>query len=853
MKTMNNLIMLLTFSILSPAITTAQGEQPFSEPAYRDFLERTQNLTAEGLLTLHDAGIFQRAVDASYSTAEYFDSINAHYNFTPYELQLLGQHGFVVTERLSRESFGDALIDIYKADLPVFVSTDAILHAIHRSYDKILQTVEVYFLYNKIDTLLRQFHGRVNDLGEKYSHLPAMRASLRDVDVYLTVALKLLDPEVHPVFIDNAAEVDRLLDLIDAEQMATYPLFSGTERYVDFSQFTVRGHYTSENFPQLARYFRSMMWLGRTEMYLIAPANITPAQSEAEIQRQAIDAVLISELAELDGGEERIAEIDNIIRFFVGESDNVTLPNINMLTEAVGIDSASDLLDLTTFMAFQDTLRKRSYAIQRINSQILMSDGVSPDGIEPAASFLLLGQRFVIDSYTTGAVVYDKIRYQGAKVPRMLPKTLDILFALGNDAAVQLLKDELEQYHYSPNLAAVRYLVDSYEPEFWRSTFYNAWLNAIRQLGPPAERSALPAFMRTASWWQEKMNTQLASWSQLRHDNLLYAKQSYSGGIVCSFPESYVEPIPSFYRAVKSYAELGAAKFSEDRFSGFQIDMIVGYFEHLRGVADTLGAISEKELMHTPLDAAEKSFLRTMLRCVFICGLEYDGWYPRLFYQDHENAMRAEDFTVADVHTAPTDPAGNIVGWVLHGGTGPVNLGAWIAEKPDGGACAYVGPVMSYYEHVSTNFRRLTDETWETLYSQPPSFRPDFVNLYLAGDSGNSLGEGHTLLTGFQEPGNGSFPARPVLMQNYPNPFNPSTIIAYTIPPEYENEDVTLKVFDLLGRTVATLVSANLPEGNYVSRWDGINNRNLPAPSGVYVYKLRVGSFVEIRKLILVR
>lgn len=845
-------IMLIAFSLLLPAIAVGQGGAPFSEPAYRDFLERTKSLSADGLLALHDAGMFHPTAGVPYAGAEYFDSIDAHFNFTPYELELLDRHGFVVTERLSTESIGEALIDIYRADLPVFVSTDAILHAVHRSYDGILRTVEVNWLDPKLDTLLEALHGRVGLLGEKYSHLPEMTRSLRDVDVYLTVARRLLGDGVHPVYIENTAEVATLLALIDAEQPASHPLFSSSGRALDFSQFTVRGHYDNEGYPRLSRYFQAMMWLGRTEMYLIAPRNVVPPVPEEDVRRQAIDAMLISELAAAAGAVERVAGIDDLLRFFVGESDNVTLPNVMMVAEAAGIDSASDLLDPAAFRAFQDTLRTRSFAIQRITSQILMSDGVSPDSIEPAASFLLLGQRFVIDSYTTGAVVYDKIRYQGASVRRMLPKTLDILFALGNDGAAQLLRDELERYHYAPNLAAVRYLVDSYEPGFWKGTLYNAWLNAIRSLSPPADRSNLPAFMKTAPWWQEKMNTQLASWSQLRHDNLLYAKQSYTGGIVCSFPESYVEPIPSFYEAIRSYADLGSETFGSDRFDGIALGPVVAYFDHLGRVADTLRSIAVKELSLAPLDPAERSFLRTMLRCVFMCGLDYDGWYPRLFYEGHENTMRQRDFTVADVHTAPTDAAGNVVGWVLHGGTGPVNLGVWIAGTPEGGTRAYAGPVLSYYEHVSTNFVRLTDESWTTLYSGPPSFRPDFVNLYLAGSGGGSLGAGSSLLTGARNGGGATVPSIPVLMQNYPNPFNSSTIIPYSIPPAYEGE-VTLTVFDLLGRTVATLVSASLPPGNYVSRWDGTNGAGLPAPSGVYVYKIRAGDFVEMRKLVMMR
>ena len=83
-----------------------------------------------------------------------------------------------------------------------------------------------------------------------------------------------------------------------------------------------------------------------------------------------------------------------------------------------------------------------------------MSDPMDLNQIKPAASFLLLGQRFVIDSYVTGNVVYDKIIYDNMKIKRMLPSTLDVLFSLGNDAAAQILKPELDQYMYSSNLSS---------------------------------------------------------------------------------------------------------------------------------------------------------------------------------------------------------------------------------------------------------------------------------------------------------------------------------------------------------------------------------------------------------------
>ena len=83
------------------------------------------------------------------------------------------------------------------------------------------------------------------------------------------------------------------------------------------------------------------------------------------------------------------------------------------------------------------------------------------------------------------------------------------------------------------------------------------------------------------------------------------------------------------------------------------------------------------------------------------------------------------------------------------------------------------------------------------------------------------------------------------LSQNYPNPFNPSTVISYRLP---VIGFVTLKVYDILGREIATLVNEEKPAGEYEVEFDGAN-----LPSGIYFYQLKVGSFVETRNMVLIK
>jgi hypothetical protein len=83
------------------------------------------------------------------------------------------------------------------------------------------------------------------------------------------------------------------------------------------------------------------------------------------------------------------------------------------------------------------------------------------------------------------------------------------------------------------------------------------------------------------------------------------------------------------------------------------------------------------------------------------------------------------------------------------------------------------------------------------------------------------------------------------LSQNYPNPFNPTTSIQYSV---ISTRHVSLKIYDLLGREVGTLVNEVMQPGTYTVQWNAVNNA-----SGVYLYRLTAGDFVQVRKMVLIR
>lgn len=102
-----------------------------------------------------------------------------------------------------------------------------------------------------------------------------------------------------------------------------------------------------------------------------------------------------------------------------------------------------------------------------------------------------------------------------------------------------------------------------------------------------------------------------------------------------------------------------------------------------------------------------------------------------------------------------------------------------------------------------------------------------------------------SLLTDFNESKTAELPSDFYLAQNYPNPFNPTTTIQYSIP---QRSKVILKVYDILGNEVATLINEEKPAGVYTVNFDATQ-----LASGIYFYRLKAGSFVETKKMILLR
>lgn len=683
--------------------------------AYEDVRVAAAQMEPADLLETYPQPEFVTELGYDPSSAVGLDAIDQAFALSDPQHQVLADEGFVVmaSDRGTTPEF--LYHQIYDADLPVLITTDSIAYALHRSFDSMLAETERSFLSEEFDGMLGMLHAQ---LGKELADMPAsMNEAVVDLDVYLTVARSLLSESwPAPVASVSGGAVDaRVADILAAIQAETpgeLRLFGSGSIY-DYSQMKPRGHY--EDDPVLQRYFRSLMWLGRTELGIV-----TFPEGKATFHRSAFDAAaILDHLLTTSGARPRWQGADRILHAMIGEQDSMSPDDmqtfVQELQQEQQLSSLDDLAKLSDDAALA-AIMGRNYGLQRIMSQIMFTDPQDPQLVLPRV-YLLFGQRFTLDSYVFNNVTYDRLVRPGTqeKLTRMLPDELDAQFVLGNNTAAHLLAPQFEEYPYQGALHELRFLVDSHPEDFWSESFYNGWLAALRALNAPeSERARYPAPMRTEAWQHKTLATQAASRAELRHDTLLYAKQSYSGGIECEYIDAYVEPAQAFYLRMKAIGALGGQLSDEIEAAGYDFSQGRAFFENWGDVMGTLADISQKELDHETLTGEEIAFLGGAIEMEIVgCGeTSYDGWYASLFF-DRSDLGEYEP-TIADVHTAPTDEAGNERGWVLHAATGPAQLMVFTVPSCDGedGPAAFVGPVSSPRSVLTEGYERLSDSEW---------------------------------------------------------------------------------------------------------------------------------------------
>jgi len=661
-----------------------------------------QALDAPALLAKHELTQV-RALSYDPRSSQFLDRIQASaLALDDDELGHLGENGFVISKRSAFPTFVRGYAAVYSEDLPVYISADAILEAVHSSYDSVLMLTEATALVDTVTQMLEAMHERLPSLAAQNP------ASAADLDLYLTLARSLLGgSELPPLAGADAKTVHDLYQLVkQASGQATVTLF-GAPRKFDASQFVPRGHYTDS--PTLSAYFKAMMWLGRTDFRLLE----TNPDGSQTFMRPQYDAMLLLRQTMTAPELSRFQKVDAALEAFLGESDTMSVPQVDsLLADLGGLDAALAADDAQV----EATLRAGGYGIQRIASQIMVNSG-TVGSLPLARSFALFGQRYVLDSHVFSQVVYDRV-----PTKRMMPNPLDVAFAaLGNDQALPLLGAELGKFAGYPGaLEGARILSDAHGAEFWNANLYNLWLSSLRALSPAPDIAqpaslGMPEVTGTQAWGRRILNTQLGSWAELRHDTLLYAKQSYTGVPACDYPDAYVDPYPEFYGKLRLFAEHGVmlADLLQSSLSVGDGNLH-GYFTKLASTLSTLEAMAKNQREGTPFSAEQLAFVNRAVRiikedvgCTTIDAP--DGWLSDLYFTPSSSIEASP--TIADVHTQPADENGNTVGKVLHVGTGYPRLMVTTVDTCQGPR-AYAGVAFAYHEQVTTDFKRLTDEDW---------------------------------------------------------------------------------------------------------------------------------------------
>jgi hypothetical protein len=617
------------------------------------------------------------------------------------EMAVLARNGFVLSDRKAFPNFLMAYAEVYRNDLPVYVSADSILHALHKSYDAMLREVEDTVLAPLLETVLQ-------DLRKRLAKHPGVTQSRKDLDLHLAVALSLLgDEPVAPVAGASRSDVAEWYQRARGQQgMSELEVF-GSPRVVDFSQFTPRGHYTESE--SLQRYFRATIWLGQVDFRMLS----TTCKGERIVDRRQLETALL--LFSLVRGpvRERWEALDTLVTAFTAERDAMDLRDLGWLAEDLGVAGPAGLRRIPDTRLVEALSRAPR---PRVVGHPLAACGAKTT--PPPVSFAFLPQRYTPESEVMTRVTHDRIPEK-----RFLPSTLDVAFAaFGNDQAAELLAPEIDKWGYSDALLSAR-------RAFTLPTdhgFYRGWLEAIRALSvQEREIDELPSVARTDAWGRRLLNTQLASWAELRRDTILYAKPSY-GSILCEYPDGYVDPYPAFFERMTNVAAVGLrladqvekpkpVEDPEDTFDSSLAGRMRRYFVRLEEISTALGEMAHLERQGKPLREDHVEFLNRAVSASSICGgFVTDGWYADLFFdQDTSTEFKP---TIADVHTDPNDPPR-----VLHVATGAPRL-MYVTVDSGGDRTMYVGPVSSYFEKVEAGLKRWTDETWKRslLDERPP-------------------------------------------------------------------------------------------------------------------------------------
>lgn len=650
-----------------------------------------------------------------------------YWRFSDDQRDLLSRNGFFINPGRNY----DQLFHVYESNdylgIPSFITTDSVLQVYSLLFDLTLRRIE--------ETVLA---GRLQDLAEALAEQAAlMEAKARGALVkeaaanaaaYFAVPSRLLKGDDVGRGKDVSPLVRKELALIKGhEGPAPPPILARTNRrygdrryWVDYSQFLPRGHYTRTE--QLQRYFKAALWFG------LYPINLSRGFDAEVVQALLVTRLLYSGSSKGRPLIDLWKDIYEPTAFYVGLSDDLAPEDLKRVMDEVygsgaGLEALNDVKKL-------ETVRRKLEPVFQARTRVktVFND------VQQGPRFMLMGQRYIPDS----EIMQRLIRTTGKMRP--FPKGLDVMAVLGSARARDMM---LTRYKtdwangfpdYPRELEKLGEEFGALTQADWRKNLYYSWLWALKALvASGAPEKGAPFFQRSAGWELKSLVTSLASWAELRHHTILYAKQSF-GGAECGGgeegdwiwvpdpPRGYVEPNLEFYRRLKEIIALSSSGLGQ---RGMIDSSLRHLFSRFSESVSFLENISRKELNNEARTVEEYEQIRRF-------GSLLDNLTLDIFrsqtgvYVNSWSQMNGPDVKVpviADVHTASI--GGKTT--VLEEGVGPARE-IYVAVEINGRLKLTRGAVFSYYEFTWPASDRLTDEKWQAMLdkkSQPPP--PDWT------------------------------------------------------------------------------------------------------------------------------
>ena len=620
-------------------------------------------------------------------------------DFDPKLSQQLGQDGFAIVPARHNQLFEVYEQNDYQ-EFPNFVTTDLFLQLYHLYFDCMLRELEEAHLLKLMTNFSRHmFYAIDRQLNWSGGDETVQKAALKNC-VYYSIAHYLFTGEyLGTPEVTKLAQAEAELAMAGMDNFSTF-MEDYKEITYPYSLYRPRGHYTrSEN---LKRYFRGMMWLQTANFGLRNKAEVQAAVMQTYAFKYDDQLVIIYKT------------LDELITFLMGKPDNLTI--MQVWAEVKKLD-----MQMEDLLHNDEAMAKLTAKLNEIGDK---QTRIRPKFEKTSHNKInIMPQRYQPD----GEVLQEMVDYDNRPTKRATPKGVDFFAAMQVSAAEQILLNEQSQWTgLKPMLEKMKQRMQEIT---WSETIATEWMSTLRSLCDRDPQLNLPYFMVTDEWNLKDLNAMLASWAELKHDAILYAKQPAGaecggGGPPEPVVKGYVEPNIGFWKKAITLLDNTERLLKEQN---MLTEKVKDATERIREEAQFLLSVSEKELAGKELNDEEYDQLQYV-------GAIFENISLDLVREPDQYLMGWSDVQgadkkvalVADVYTANADNNPNKS--ILFEAVGDADEIYVIVEI---GGYLYLtrGAVLSYREFIQPiDMPRLTDEEWqEQLEKNPRKGVPDWM------------------------------------------------------------------------------------------------------------------------------